>query len=127
MISLSTSSIFSSTLEEQKKKIRQDWDAADTAGRETLKKTYGAENVKVALEDAQSEEWIGKNTKPCPKCATPIEVCRGNFSDQSIDWSMTNWLIHWLIHDQLIDWLIDWMIEWSIEWLIDWMIDWLIG
>ncbi|GAV04970.1 hypothetical protein RvY_15167 [Ramazzottius varieornatus] len=61
----------------RKKQIREERRAASEAGREALKKRIGADNVKFALEDAESEEWISKNAKSCPKCNTPIQKSDG--------------------------------------------------
>jgi len=63
---------FSAT--DQKKEIREEWKSADVKGKKALEQRVGPDNVKFALEDAESEEWILKNSKPCPKCSTPIQV-----------------------------------------------------
>lgn len=45
------------------------WRAADEAGREALRKKYGA----AILDEVESSAWMSEHTKPCPKCNTPVE------------------------------------------------------
>ena len=45
------------------------WKAADEAGREALRKKYGA----AILDEVESSAWMSEHTKPCPKCNTPVE------------------------------------------------------
>ena len=44
-------------------------EAADEAGRELLRKQYGA----AILDEVESSAWMTEHTKPCPKCNTPVE------------------------------------------------------
>lgn len=51
-----------------------------TAGPEEklrLEKRYGRQNLKYALEDAVSEEWIKANSKKCPSCKSIIQKISG--------------------------------------------------
>lgn len=59
---------------EQKREIRELYNKGDIRTKRELELRYGADNVQFALQDAESEEWIAKHAKPCPKCKTNIQV-----------------------------------------------------
>ena len=45
------------------------WRAADEAGKEVLRRKYGDK----ILQEVESSAWVREHTKPCPRCATPVE------------------------------------------------------
>ncbi|XP_028668597.1 E3 ubiquitin-protein ligase RNF14 [Erpetoichthys calabaricus] len=42
-----------------------------------LEQTYGKREIEKALEESCSEEWLTKNSKPCPRCNTNIQKVDG--------------------------------------------------
>ena len=52
-------------------KLYTDGTDADKA---QLEKRYGKKQVLTLVEQILAESWIGKHSKPCPHCSSPIEV-----------------------------------------------------
>lgn len=63
--------------EEEFKKLRIQYEKASPADRLAMEKKYGRRNLKYAVEDVISEDWIKKNSKKCPNCKAVIEKIDG--------------------------------------------------
>lgn len=56
--------------------LRNEYLQADEASKRLLEQRYDKRVIQKALEEMESEEWLEKNSKSCPRCGTPIEVNR---------------------------------------------------
>ena len=63
--------------EKELKKLRKTYASAGPAERDALEKQYGRKNLKFAVEEAFSEDWIEKNSKKCPYCKALIQKIDG--------------------------------------------------
>lgn len=63
--------------EEEIKKLRMDYERACPKERLALEKKYGRRNLKYAVEDTVSEDWISQNSKKCPQCKAGIQKIDG--------------------------------------------------
>ena len=51
------------------------WNTGDEKKRTAMAKWYGGYlRLQQFVDTCQNEDWIENNSKPCPKCATAIEV-----------------------------------------------------
>ncbi|XP_061472992.1 E3 ubiquitin-protein ligase RNF14 [Rhineura floridana] len=57
--------------------LRNEYLEADEATKKFLEQRYGKRVIQKALEEMESKEWLEKNSKPCPYCATLIEKLDG--------------------------------------------------
>ncbi|XP_041049671.1 E3 ubiquitin-protein ligase RNF14-like isoform X2 [Carcharodon carcharias] len=66
--------------------LRDEYLKADESGKQHLEKSYGRRVLQKAVEEFCSQEWLEKNSKPCPRCGTNIQtrVNTGLFSPISL-------------------------------------------
>uniref|UniRef100_A0A6J0URH0 RBR-type E3 ubiquitin transferase n=1 Tax=Pogona vitticeps TaxID=103695 RepID=A0A6J0URH0_9SAUR len=57
--------------------LREEYLEADELSKQFLEKRYGKRVIEKALEEMESQDWLEKNSKLCPSCATPIEKLDG--------------------------------------------------
>ncbi|XP_072368638.1 E3 ubiquitin-protein ligase RNF14 isoform X1 [Scyliorhinus torazame] len=57
--------------------LRDEYLKADESGRQRLEKSYGRRVLQKAVEELCSQEWLDKNSKPCPRCGTNIQKVNG--------------------------------------------------
>ncbi|XP_068129032.1 E3 ubiquitin-protein ligase RNF14-like [Hyperolius riggenbachi] len=57
--------------------LRDDYLSADEEGKRFLEKKYGKRVLQKAVEELESMEWLGENSKTCPFCSTNIQKIDG--------------------------------------------------
>ncbi|XP_078407157.1 E3 ubiquitin-protein ligase RNF14 isoform X2 [Cetorhinus maximus] len=57
--------------------LRDEYLKADESGKHHLEKSYGRRVLQKAVEEFCSQEWLEKNSKPCPRCGTNIQKVNG--------------------------------------------------
>ncbi|XP_067899923.1 E3 ubiquitin-protein ligase RNF14 isoform X2 [Heterodontus francisci] len=62
---------------EKLSELRDEYLKADESGKQRLEKSYGIRVLQKAMEELCSEEWLHKNSKPCPRCRTKIQKVDG--------------------------------------------------
>uniref|UniRef100_UPI00398F1F6C E3 ubiquitin-protein ligase RNF14 isoform X1 n=2 Tax=Pristiophorus japonicus TaxID=55135 RepID=UPI00398F1F6C len=62
---------------EKLSELRDEYLNTDESGKMLLEKTYGRRVIQKAVEELCSQEWLYKNSKPCPRCGTNIQKAYG--------------------------------------------------
>lgn len=62
---------------EKLSELRDEYLASDESGKKLLEKTYGRRVIEKAVEELCSQDWLEKNSKPCPRCGTNIQKMNG--------------------------------------------------
>ncbi|XP_069754317.1 E3 ubiquitin-protein ligase RNF14 [Narcine bancroftii] len=62
---------------EKLSQLRDEYLDSDESGKKLLEKTYGRRVIEKAMEELCSQEWLEKNSKPCPRCGTNIQKING--------------------------------------------------
>ncbi|XP_072446651.1 E3 ubiquitin-protein ligase RNF14 isoform X2 [Chiloscyllium punctatum] len=57
--------------------LRDEYLNADESEKLRLEKSYGRRVLQRAVEELCSQEWLDKNSKPCPRCGTNIQKVDG--------------------------------------------------
>ncbi|XP_066447322.1 E3 ubiquitin-protein ligase RNF14-like [Eleutherodactylus coqui] len=57
--------------------LREEYLAADEAGKKFLEKRYGKRVIQKAVEEMESMDWLEQNSKCCPRCGTHIQKIDG--------------------------------------------------
>ncbi|XP_053573143.1 E3 ubiquitin-protein ligase RNF14 [Bombina bombina] len=57
--------------------LRDEYLDTDDIGKHFLEKRYGKRVIQKAVEEMESQEWLEKNSKNCPRCATHIQKVDG--------------------------------------------------
>uniref|UniRef100_A0A4W3J0F2 RBR-type E3 ubiquitin transferase n=1 Tax=Callorhinchus milii TaxID=7868 RepID=A0A4W3J0F2_CALMI len=57
--------------------LQDEYLQVDEAGRKLLEQRYGRRVIEKAMEELHSQEWLEKNSKPCPRCCTAIQKENG--------------------------------------------------
>ncbi|XP_048399843.1 E3 ubiquitin-protein ligase RNF14 [Stegostoma tigrinum] len=57
--------------------LRDEYLNADEFEKQRLEKSYGRRVLQKAMEELCSQEWLDKNSKPCPRCGTNIQKVNG--------------------------------------------------
>uniref|UniRef100_A0A8C5WIJ1 E3 ubiquitin-protein ligase RNF14 n=1 Tax=Leptobrachium leishanense TaxID=445787 RepID=A0A8C5WIJ1_9ANUR len=57
--------------------LRNEYLAADEVEKKFLEKRYGKKALQAAVAEMESQDWLGKNSKSCPRCGTHIQKIDG--------------------------------------------------